>query len=307
MLNFKTLQQLTDTFRTNADCLNYYQSIRFEDGIFCPHCDGRKFYFLKKSFQYRCGNKDCRKSFNVLTGTVFENTKIELRTWFAAMYLITTSKKGTSSLQVANQLGISKKTSWYLLSRIRTMLGNNEPALLEGEVQVDETAIGGKDGNRHASKKKRHGDTGEAPQDKTMVGAIEKGGKVITKIVPDRKQKTLRPFVISNVKIGSTLVTDEHTGYWNLDGLYTRETVKHVEKQYVNASGFSTNAIENYWSILKRGIYGIYHQVSVKHCQLYLDEFSFRFNSREETNQVRFIQALKQSGKKLTYQKLIGK
>lgn len=194
MLNFKTVYQLLDTFKDNADCLAYYEDIRFADGVYCPHCNGSKHYKLKKAYQYRCGNKDCRKSFNVLTKTVFENTKVPLRIWFAAMYLLTTGKKGISSLQLANQLGITQKTAWFLLHRIREMLIDKEPKFLEGVVQVDETNITGKDINRHESKKKSYSVQAKTFESKTMVGAISNDGKVITKHVVDRKKEIFKTF-----------------------------------------------------------------------------------------------------------------
>ncbi|AYD48268.1 IS1595 family transposase [Arachidicoccus soli] len=258
---------------------------------------------------YKCANKECYKKFSVTVGTIFENSKVALRTWFAAMYLVSTSKKGVSSLQLAEQLGITQKTAWFVLHRIREMLKDNNDSKLEGSIQVDETYVGGKNKNRHADKKVENSQ-GRAAIDKTpVVGLIQQDGSVRAFVVKTTDAKTLHTIMGQNVSEGSTIITDSYRSYNGLDSRYTHVSVKHEGgKGYVVRIGdvaYHTQNIENFWSIFKRDIIGIYHFVSAKHLQRYCSEFNYRYNNRKDTGVEKFKTALKKvSSARITYNTL---
>lgn len=259
-MQFKSLIELFDTFKTEEQCREYLVQQRWNGKPVCPHCGySDKAYKIEGGKRFKCGNKECYKKYSVTVGTFFENSNIELRTWFAAMYLITAHKKGISSLQLSRDLNIHQKTAWFMLHRIRGMVANNAPDMLKEEVQVDETFVGGKDKNRHASKKKGYND------DKGMVfGAIETGGKVRTKVLPDVTSASLQGAVREFVHPGSIMVSDDARGYKSLKNEYAHVVINHSAGVYVNGN-FHTNGVENFWSLFKRDIIGIYHQVSHKH------------------------------------------
>ncbi|HTA62002.1 MAG TPA: IS1595 family transposase, partial [Bacteroidia bacterium] len=278
-MNFKSLPQLLDFFKEEKTCIKYYEQLRWNGKPVCPHCDSEKPY--KTNRGYKCSNAECHKKFTVKVGTIFENSKISFRTWFAAIYLCTSSKKGISSVLLAEQLDITQKTAWFVLHRVREMLKNQAPEML-GEnnmVEADETYIGGKEKNRH-TKKRQSAENPELANDgtiynkkKMVVGIIERGGKVVLKFVPNATAENMVPFIQNHVPSGAHIVTDEHTSYSQLNKIYTHNTVTHSLRVYVQGNTH-TNTIENFWSILKRGLYGIYHQVSDKHLERYLNEFA---------------------------------
>jgi len=258
MLNqFRTLPQLLDFFKDEQTCKDYLAKHRWNDKVTCPFCDHDHIYITNRG--YKCANKECHKKFPVTVGTILENTKLPLRTWYAAIYLVTSHKKGISSLQLGRDLGIDKKNAWFVLHRIREAFFPNMP-LLEDVVSVDETFIGGKNKNRHADKKYEGGQGGQS-EDKTIVmGAMQIGGIVVTKVVPDRSAETLIPALDKIVKKGAILVTDDHRAYYKVKKDYFHIVVNHSEGQYVNGA-FTTNNIEGFWSLFKRGYVGIYHGI----------------------------------------------
>ncbi|HRP36919.1 MAG TPA: IS1595 family transposase [Candidatus Dojkabacteria bacterium] len=309
MDTFKNLTQLLDYFKDEETCRAYYEQKRWGGNVACPHCGSLKVYRTNRGF--KCGEKLCYKKFTVTTQTIFENTKIGLRIWFAAMYLISTAKKGVSSLQLAEQLGITQKSAWFVLHRIREMLKDDNSKHLEGEIEVDETYVGGKNKNRHKNKKVEHSQ-GRSAKDKTpVVGLIQRDGKVRLFVVSNTESETLHTIMGSNVAENSTVITDAYRAYNGLDSRYTHVTVKHEEGGYVIKIGdqkFHTNNIENFWSIFKRGIIGIYHFVSAKHLQRYCSEFGYRYNERELTGVQKFDTALtKVASARITYNTLTGK
>lgn len=307
--NFKNLTELLDFFKDDTICKAYYEQKRWGGNVACPHCGSLKVYITNRGF--KCGEKLCAKKFTITTQTIFENTKISLRVWFAAMYFIATSKKGCSSLQIAEQLGVTQKTAWFVLHRIREMLRDNSNEKLSGIVSVDETFVGGKNKNRHKDKK-APASQGRAHVDKTpVVGLIQRDGKVKTFVVSDTNSDTLHKIMGDNVEEGSILVTDAYRSYNGLDTRYTHVTVKHGGGGYTVTIGndkFHTNNIENFWSIFKRGIIGIYHFVSVKHLERYCQEFGYRYNRRDLTGVEKFDAALYQvATTRITYNTLTGK
>ena len=302
-LKFKSLPQLLNHFKDEKTCTDYLASMRWDGNVCCPHCGNDKVYTTDRG--YKCADKTCHKKFSVTVGTVFEGSKIKLSLWFAAVYLATAHKKGISSLQLSRDLGVTQKTAWFMLHRIREMLNINAPELLSGTTQVDETFIGGKNKNRHSDKKVENSQ-GRSVKDKTPVFGMLNNGQVQTEVVKDTKASTLKPIIYSMVQKGSIVVSDEWNAYNGLNKDFKHEVLKHNENEFVKG-GFHTNSIEGFWSLLKRGIFGIYHSVSPKHLDRYCDEFSYRYNTRTIADTDRFSESLKQVEGKLTYKMLIQK
>lgn len=306
-MEFTNLAQLTEYFADKQTCIDYLTKLRWDGNVTCTFCGHDKVYELKgANKRFKCAK--CRQQFSAIKGTIFENSPIPLQKWFIAVYILTAHKKGISSIQLGVDLGVTQKTAWFMAHRIRFALKvKSFDIQMDGVVQADETFMGGKNKNRHADKKVPHSQ-GRSVKDKTPVfGMADNNGEVRTQVVPNTRTKTLKPIIAEMVKKGSIVVTDEWVAYRHLAKNYKHVVVNHKEEKYV-CDGFSTNRIEGFWSILKRGVYGIYHQVSPKHLHRYCDEFSFRYNSREVNAMERFeasIQDVHQC--RLTYQELIKK
>lgn len=308
----KTLAEAVRYFADQDTCLNFLVQLRWPEGISCPRCGSTEHSFLSTRRLWKC--KGCKKQFSVKVGTIMEDSPIGLDKWLTAMWLIANAKNGISSWELHRAIGVTQKSAWFLLHRIRLAMQTGTFGKLSGEVEVDETFIGGKARNMHADKRaeKIHGRgaCGKA----IVMGVLERGGEVRTKVIPDTRRSTLHTEVRENVEEGSTVNTDSHAGYVGLNPDYVHEAVDHAV-EYVRGN-VHTNGLENYWSLLKRCIKGTYVSVEPFHLFRYLDEQAYRYNERKhcdeaktkKTDGERFTKLAGQvSGKRLTYKHLTGK
>lgn len=278
-----TLAETMTRFSTEEACKQFLQQRRWPNGVQCPRCNNEKVYALKaRPFHWICKAKTCGGRngyrFSVITKTIFENTNYPLKTWFEVIYLMLQSKKGISALQIQRLIGSGAyKTAWYMCHRIRAAMKDGGFAKLMGEVEVDETFIGGKDNNRHWNKKGHiTGGSGKVG----VIGAISRKGNVVCQIIEKTDRATLTGFVRRTVNERVSLVaTDEAYGYDAVKRFFPHEVVKHSEREYVRGN-IHTNNIEAFWSLLKRGVIGTFHNVSKDYLPLYLAEFSYRHNNR---------------------------
>jgi hypothetical protein len=290
-LIMQTVTEFDREFGTDEQCRHFLVQMRWPDGVTCPRCNRKeKVYALKaRPFHWVCKNDDCGKRqgfrFSVISGTIFENTKIPLNTWFKIGYLMLTAKKGISSLQIHRVMFGEKSThdyhtSWYICMRWRAAMAGDMYQPLSGQVEVDETFVGGKDRNRHW-KKKTHISGGEKSGKIGVIGAISRKGNVVCQVIENTDTATLDSFVRQAVGDNVELVaTDEHSGYRLLRPTgVPHESVSHGRGEYVRGV-VHTNNIESFWSLLKRGVMGQFHHVSKKYLPLYLNEFSYRHNNR---------------------------
>lgn len=299
-----TLLQAVRYFSDLDICRGYLSHFRWPDGVSCPRdgCGSLYVQWIDTRKIWRC--KQCKKQFTVKVGTVFEDSPIGLDKWLVALWAITSMKNGISSYELHRTLGVTQKTAWFMLHRLRkSMQCPSFQDRLVGEVEADETYVGGKPKNRPIHR--RTGKRGTADKAAVM-GMLQRGGDVRAMIVPDTKGPTLRKQVLDNVEQGANLYTDAWLSYRSLDVEYNHAFVDHT-KQYV-AGRVHTNGIENFWSLLKRGLRGTYIHVQPQHLHRYVDEQVYRFNTRKMVDSTRFSKALESvSGKRLTYRALIGK
>lgn len=285
-------------------CTEFVAQMRWPEGPVCERCGGMDHSYLTTRRLWKC--KGCKRQFSVKVGTIFEDSALGLNKWLPAVWLIANSKNGISSHELARAVGVTQKSSWFMLHRIRLAMQSGSFEKIDGIAEVDETFIGGKARNMHADKRARK-ITGTGGKDKTVVvGALERGGKVRATVAADRSARTLQGFVQEHVAPGGTVYTDALSSYAGLGKDYTHETVDHAV-EYVNGQVHS-NGIENFWSLLKRGLHGTYVSVEPFHLFRYLDERMFTFNTRDLTDLGRFTYTLGSvAGRRLTYTDLTGK
>jgi transposase-like protein len=313
----KTLQEAIEFFSDPANCREYLVARRWPDGVVCPRCGSKKVAFMEKYDRWVCNEKHPQRQFTLKTGTIFEDSPLPLSKWLTAMWQIVNCKNGISSWEVHRAIGITQKSAWFMDHRIRLALGmGHSKQKLSGEVEVDESFIGGKARNMHADVRERR-ITGTGPTDKAAVfGVLERaqnGGqsKVRTKVVPDRKKKTLQAEVREHVQAGAALYSDALLSYNGLEAEYAHQVVDHAV-EYVHGR-VHTNGLENFWSLFKRGINGTYVSVEPFHLFRYLDEQEFRFNNRGSrrepaTDSERFDLAVRNIvGKRVMSKDLTGK
>jgi transposase-like protein len=303
----KTLQEAILYFADFDNCKEFMISLRWPDGkVTCPTCGAEKVVWLANARVWKCYGGHPLAKFSLKTGTIFEDSPIPLQKWLPAVWLLVDCKNGISSYEIGRDLGISQKSAWHMMHRIRFALHQGSFTKLTGHVEADETFIGGKARNMHASKRARK-ITGTGGKDKTAVmGILERGGKVKATVIPNRKKSAIQAEVRKHVEAGSALYTDALQSYNGLDE-FEHQVVDHAV-QYVDGN-IHTNGLENFWSLLKRSINGTYVSVEPFHLFRYLDEQAYRYNNRKEMDDFdRFKLAMSQIvGKRLTWNALTGK
>jgi len=305
----KTLQQAIQYFSDSDNCLNYLVAHRpeWKDGVVCPTCGSKDISFLASRRLWQCKTRHPKAQFSVKVGTIMEDSALGLDKWLVAIWMQTNCKNGVSSWEIHRSLGITQKCAWHMLHRIRLALQDPKATKVGGQIEVDETFIGGKARNMHVSKRRKR-ITGRGASGKTVVlGMLQRGGKVRTAVIDERDKDTLQGFVRENVRRGSKVYTDELLSYYGLDSDFAHRIINHAE-EYVRGQ-VHTNGMENFWSLLKRGLGGTYVSVEPFHLFRYIDEQAFRYNNRKEmSDSDRFSLAVSQiAGKRLTYAEVTGK
>ncbi|MEX0611930.1 MAG: IS1595 family transposase [Pirellulales bacterium] len=301
----KSLLEAVRYFSDPDVCHTFMVKSKWPDGkITCPKCGGQHIGEIKSRRMFQCKAKECRKQFSGKVGTIFEDSPLGLDKWFVAVWMIGNCKNGASSCELARAIGVTQKSAWHMLHRVRLAMKTKTARKVCGEVESDESFIGGKVKNMHKSKRKgkpRGGTSGKA----VVHGILERGKDIRCTVVPNHTKGTIQPLVRANVRRGSDVFTDESTTYAGLDSDYFHSVINHIISY---AEGrVHTNGLENFWSLLKRSIGGTYVAVDLAHLQRYVDEQVFRFNKRKGTDATRFLEImLSVTGKRLTYAELIG-
>ncbi len=271
-------------FHEQETCIEHLEAIRWQGEPQCPYCKSKQSTKRMGTQRHQCNG--CNKSYSVLVGTIFEATKLPLPKWFLAISLILNAKKGLSSLQLGRDVGVNRNTAWYLQMRIRKAMQDGEDQdLFTGIVEIDETYIGGKKANHSKKKRQERRDNGlqiTGMQDKqAVIGLLERAGRIKLQVLEKAHGKTIKPIIEQTVSKEASLVTDGFGGYAGLNKQYKEHQVLNKDQEEYARGQYHTNTIEGFWTLLKRGVYGQYHKVSVKHLQAYLNEFTFKYNHRD--------------------------
>lgn len=305
----KNLKDLMTRFSDEQACRDYLVQQRWNGVPECPYCGCQKSYKIENGKRFKCANKECYKKYSVTVGTIFEASNIPLTTWFAAMYLITAHKKGVSSVQLAKNLGVTQKTSWFIIHRIRESLKDKGSELLSNTVEVDETYIGGKLANKHSKERKeaRKKGTGYTANMTGVMGMVERKGDLKLKVIGiNNAGVAVKPVIRENISPDAIVITDGFGGYHGLSKEYKQhEVLNHSRDEFVRGE-FHTNTIEGFFSFLKRSLYGCYHAVSPKHLQKYCDENAYRYNTRKLHDGFRFQLSMQNIEGRLKYVNLVN-
>ena len=299
-----TLQETIQYFSDPQRSIAFVVAMRWPQGPVCPRCQSQEYNFLKTRSIWEC--KGCKKQYSVKVGTIFEDSPIKLDKWICAMWMIVNAKNGVSSYEIHRSLGVTQKTAWFMMHRIRLALqkGSIDRKLM-GEVEVDETYIGGKARNMHKDKQLKLQRAEGYFRKAVVVGMLERKGEVRTAVINRASAEILQAEIRKHVVPGTSLMTDQLHSYVGMRKDYAHQVINHAE-EYVRGN-VHTNSIENFWSLLKRGIKGTYVSVEPFHLFRYLDEQSFRFNTRKSNDQGRFMEAMSAIvGKRVEYKELIG-
>lgn len=308
MDTLKTLQDAIVYFSNPDNCIAYLSAKRWKDGVaVCPNCGSRDAKYMPTRRLWQCKTRHPKSQFSIKVGTIYEDSAIGLDKWLTATWMVVNCKNGVSSYEIARNIGVTQKSAWFMLHRIRLAMQDENGNMLAGQVEVDETFIGGKARNMHSAKRRTR-ITGTGGKDKVIVmGMLERGGKVKAGVVEDRSAMTLQSNVLDSIAAGAEVITDELPAYCGLDGAYVHNVINHAN-EYVKGH-IHTNGMENFWSLLKRGLNGTYISVRPFHLFRYIDEQAFRYNHRKEIgDRGRFDLCVAQAvGKRLTYSQLTGK
>lgn len=296
---FNSIFELTDYFSTEEKCRKAIYESRWEKkDVVCPFC-GQHHCTVRTDGRFHCSH--CKANFSVLVGTIFENTKISLRKWFIAMYLISCHKKGISSIQLATDINVTQKTAWYILHKVRTLYKQYDTPALDGEVECDEMYLGGRETNKHESKKTEN-TQGRSTKTKTPIfGMVARKGNVRAVKVENTQAVTLMPIIKQFVADNSRVFTDELSAYNGLakEG-YIHDVIRHGMKEY-SVGDVTTNSIEGFWAHFKRCVFGTYHFVSKAYLQRYIDEAVYRYNTRKADESARFADMFCKAIGKVSY------
>ena len=304
MLEFNSLSDLMQEIPDEKTALAHFRQIRWKSGAYCPYCASVRVYDFSDGRTHKCA--DCRQRFSIKVGTIFEGSKAPLRKWLMAIWLITTHKKGIASTQLASDIGVTQKTAWFMLHRLRYAARTKSfNAPLDGVIEADETFVGGKEKNRHASKRKGGGQGGSGKA--IVLGMLQRGGELRAVHIPSLRSSEVQLTIAKHVAPGSVVMTDEHRSFDLLHAAYSHEAVNHSAGEYVTRATVHTNGIEGAWSLMKRQIIGTHHWISVKHLSRYLDEMTWRYNRRHTPEGVRVNSIISESaGRRLKYAELIA-
>jgi transposase-like protein len=309
-----TLQEAIIYFADPDNCLNYLASRRWKDGVVkCPTCGSDKVSFVASRRLWQCKTRHPKSQFSIKVGTIFEDSPLGLDKWLLVMWQLANCKNGTSSYEMHRATGVSQKAAWFMLHRLRVAMRDDKAAKLSGNVEGDETFVGGKIQNMHKRGKRKIKAVNDGNWGKTVVlGLLGREGRVRAAVAPTRSHYEVHANVAANVEPGSNLITDEYNAYQSLPGEFTHEIINKLEG-YVKGR-VHVNGMENFWSLLKRGLKGTYVSVDPVHLQAYVDEQVFRFNNRKDedgnvlTDGDRFRAVVDQIvGKRLTWKEVIGK
>jgi transposase-like protein len=295
--------QLFQKFPDVETARKYLESRLWPKGPKCPTCLKTDRVTTRKDGFYRCN--DCKRDFTVRTGTIFERSHVPLHKWLYAMYLLVTARKGISSLQLAKEIGVTQKSAWFVLHRLREACGN-DLTMLKGIIEVDEVYLGGIEQNKHM-KDRMYGDQG-VPRKTSVIGMRERGGRTKAVVAQTVSSISLENAIRANVESGSSIHTDEFAAYDRVGKSYLHERINHSKGEY-SVKGVTTNGVESVFAVMKRGLHGVYHHASKKHIGRYVDEFTFRLNDANVKRHTwdrldSFVDAV--AGKRLTYERLIA-
>jgi len=273
------LIKITEKLNTKGKCMAYLEKQRWSDLPICPYCNSTR--SSRKTLEFRHTCHDCKRSYSVLVGTIFESTKLPITKWFFAICLILNAKKGISSLQLARDLDVNKNTAWYLQRRIRKAMKDDD-CILNGIVEIDETYVGGSISNKHdltklAGKYNKSGMEHMVP----VLGMIQRKGKIILKVLEKASGKEIKPYLKSKIASGSTIITDGFGGYYGLNDHFENHIILNHKQNKRTINQYNTSTLEGFWTLVKRSLFGQYHKISKDHLQEYLNELAFKYNYRK--------------------------
>jgi len=274
------LIKITEKLNTQGKCMAYLEKNRWSITPICPYCNSTKSSRKTQEFRHTCHN--CKRSYSVLVGTLFESTKLPITKWFFAIHLITNAKKGISSLQLARDLHVNKNTAWFLQKRIRQAM-KDEDCILSGIIEIDETYVGGSISNKNYFTKLKSGKYHKTGMEHMVpvLGMIQRKGKIILKVLEKASGNEIKPYIKTKVTSGSTIITDGFGGYYGLNDHFENHIILNHSKYKRSISQYNTSTLEGFWTLVKRSFIGQYHKISRDHLQDYLNELAFKYNNRK--------------------------